>query len=219
MDEAMMNESPMRSCPHCPPGKRESNVVRYGKYGQDKDRQLFLCRSCGMRFRDAGAMGGYSYPPETIGTAIRLFYEGRSFRAIASFITKRFSIEDPGISTQTIRRWVTGFSPALTRAWLERRPDPGLWGTVRHWSVHCWRGSSPLHWCVVMDDDNHYVLAYAVRWGQWGPGIERSDRHGKRAFGPFRQHTRSILHTAVRESGLSPSQRRGPGRDRSHIRC
>ena len=167
-----MNKGPMRPCPHCPPGQRERKVVRYGV--TSRGRQLFLCRSCGKRFGDAGALGGYSYPPEIIGTAIRLFHEGRSLRAISSSITetfsktfsKTFSIGDAGISTQTIRRWVTEFSPALTSAWLERRPAPGLWGIVRWWSVHYWCGSSPLHWCVVMDDDSRYILAYAVRWDQ-----------------------------------------------------
>ena len=154
-----MNKILDLTCPHCSSGR----VVRNGTRG---GRQLFRCKNlhCGKRFGEAGAVGGYTYPPEAVGAGMRKFYGGESFGSIASYITDTF--KPPGIKTsaETIRRWVTEFSPALIKVWLESPPDPGLWGYWRRWSVHFWKGSRPISWVVVMDDDSRYILACSARW-------------------------------------------------------
>lgn len=155
-----MNQALIRSCPKCGSGR----VVRNGTRGA---RQLYLCRNpgCGKRYGEGGAVGGCTYPPEAIGSAIRRFYGGESFGSITSSITPTLKTPGSKTSAETIRRWVTKYSPALIGKWLDEPPDPGLWGYWRRWSVHHWTGCRPIHWVVVMDDDSRYILACSARKG------------------------------------------------------
>ena len=53
------------SCPYCKRCRTNLNGTRKGK-------QIYWCRDCGKQWREGGAIGGHSFPPDQIGAAIQI---------------------------------------------------------------------------------------------------------------------------------------------------
>src|SRR5437588_9349862 len=68
---------------------------------------------------------GFRFPPDIIQRAVWLYFRFTlSFRDVEDLLAER-GIE---VSYETIRHWVTGFGPAITRHLRSRRPRPhGQW--------------------------------------------------------------------------------------------
>jgi len=80
------------------------NLVRYGK---SKDLQLYLCHKCGRKGTDNRALPKMKVPPQVIGAALSMFYEGLSLSAIRRQLWQIYHIEP---SRSTIYEWTTKYS-------------------------------------------------------------------------------------------------------------
>ena len=74
------------NCPYCKSSRTNLN-------GRREDKQTYLCRECGKRWMQKGAMGGHSFSPDLIGEAIQLYYNGFSLRKVARAIEEQFGIK------------------------------------------------------------------------------------------------------------------------------
>ena len=73
------------------------NIMKRGKYGKNKERDLLYCRTCGKRFTatKATAFFGLHFPDDTIGQIIHHAAEGVGVRATGRLL---------GIDKDTVNR-------------------------------------------------------------------------------------------------------------------
>ncbi len=148
--ELVVNAKRM-SCPYCEGSRTNLN-------GKRNDRQIYLCRDCGKQWREGGAMGGRSFPPDQIGAAIQMFYTGLSPGKAAEALTDQFGIKDAHVTPETIRKWVDRYTDAAIR--LARHlttPGGGKWWIFRQSTVTPRR-----HWLMALDDRTGYICANHV---------------------------------------------------------
>ncbi len=138
------------NCPYC----AGADVI---KYGTRSGYQVFRCKTkgCEKRFNSTGTTHGRKVPPEYIGAAIRMYYSGMSYKAIAEQIRDAYDIPEP--SKATVYEWVRDY----TQAALETMKDYPA-HTSGHWVVDEMMldvgGDKYWNWNV-MDHDTRYLLA------------------------------------------------------------
>ena len=134
-------------CPYC----RSGHVVLNGV---PLDRQVYLCRGCGKKWREGGAIGGRHYSPDQIGSAIQTVYTGLSFRKAAARVQEMWSIRDAEIAPQTVRHWVLRYTDAAMASLRETKvPSCGRWSL---WGIK--GGYFQSAWFMV-DTDTGYILS------------------------------------------------------------
>ena len=154
------NEAGRMSCPYCKGCRTVLNGTRKGRQG-------YLCLECGKQWRQGGAIGGRSFPPDQIGFAIQMYYTGLSFRQAAKELKHRFGIHETDVSPETIRNWVDSYTDAAIRLvrW-SKAPDDAMWWDFRKLTL-----SPPRTWMMMLDDRTGYIEAIHVadfwrsRWG------------------------------------------------------
>ena len=137
------------NCPYC----HDSRVVKNGKNANGK--QTYLCRPCGKRFLDTGAVHGRKAPSNHIGAAIDMFYSGMSYKQIAEMMAKTYDIPEP--SKETLYGWVRDYTDAAV---AETHQHPAH--TSRHWvadEMQVKVGGEQLWNWNVMDSETRYILA------------------------------------------------------------
>ena len=145
------NEVGRMNCPYCESSKTSFN-------GKRKQRQNFLCSVCGKQWREGGAIGGRSFPPDQIGAAIQRYYTGASFRQVAKELKHRFSIHETDVSPETIRHWVDSYTDAAIKLFQYSIAHRGGMGwDFRKLTLHC---SRP--WMMILDDKTGYIWAIHV---------------------------------------------------------
>ena len=136
------------NCPAC----NSESVIKQGKRN---GYQRYLCKDCRKKFHDSGNTKGHRYPPEQIGAAVRMFYSGMSYKAIAEHMEDTFDIPEP--SKRAIYQWVKEYTEAATD---EMAGHPAH--TSGEWvadEMMVWVGGEKYwHWNV-LDSETRYVLA------------------------------------------------------------
>jgi transposase-like protein len=89
---------------------REVREIRVVKYGSDVGKQVFKCRDCGRKFRDA-LLKKTRYSPETISLTLDLYFSGLSLRKIARTLNIHF---DMSIGDATVYRWIQTYVPQIS---------------------------------------------------------------------------------------------------------
>ncbi|NQW22678.1 MAG: IS6 family transposase [SAR202 cluster bacterium] len=87
-------------CPEC----SASDII---KYGTRKGTQVYKCKPCDKKFTANGAMPGRRIPPDQVGDAIGMFYDGLSYRDIQRRMQTRYGFTP---STATLYEWVRDYS-------------------------------------------------------------------------------------------------------------
>ena len=136
------------ACPSC----GNSRVVKMGiRNGQ----QRYLCRNCRKAFRANGKAEGRRMDAELMGSAIRDYYSGKSYKQIAEGLHDEYDIPEP--SKATIFEWVRDYTAHAL---------DGMEGKKAHTSGH-WvademyvkvGGKMAYNWNV-MDSKTRYILA------------------------------------------------------------
>ena len=145
------NEVGRMNCPYC-----ESSQTSFN--GKRKQRQNYLCSVCGKQWREGGAIGGRSFPPDQIGDAIQMYYAGSSFRQVAKELKHRFSIHETEVSPETIRNWVDSYTDAAIRLFQYSKAHRGGMGwDFRKLTLHRARP-----WMMILDDKTGYIWAIHV---------------------------------------------------------
>ena len=135
------------SCPYC----RECRTVLNGRR---KGKQIYQCRGCEKQFREGGAIGGHSFPPDQIGAAIQQYYTGWSLRKTARALKDQFGIQDADVTPKTIRNWVDRYTDAAISLVRDLKvPGDGLW-----WVFTMGTSNNKPWWRLVLDDTSGYIF-------------------------------------------------------------
>ena len=145
----------------CPYGGDHRTIL----YGTRKGKQIYFCRDCILQFKEGGAVGGRSYPPDQIGAAIKMYYNGWSLRQVAKGLTNEFDIMDAYVAPETIRHWVDRYTDAA----LEWRRDLEMPDGETLWIIAICALDTQRRWQMVLDDRTGYI--YGINVG----GIEEGD--------------------------------------------
>ena len=119
-----------------------------------KAKQIYRCRGCGKQFREGGAIGGHSFPPDQIGAGIQMYYTGLSLRKAARALKDQFGIQDADVTPKTIRNWVDRYTDAaISLARDLKKPCGEMWWVF----TICTTNNKPL-WRLVLDDTSGYIF-------------------------------------------------------------
>ena len=136
------------TCPVC----KSDHVVKIGKRD---GHQRYLCRGCTKRFYANGNVPGYRFPPEQIGAAIGMFYNGMSYKQIAENMEDMFDISEP--SKRTIYEWVREYTDRAKDAMQGHKARTGDEWVADEMQV---KVGGERYWLWnVMDSRTRYILA------------------------------------------------------------
>ena len=137
------------NCPRC----TSEAVVKRGK--NREGTQTYSCKACRGRFSNDGLGKGRRVPAEQVGTAINLFYDGLSFKAIAENLSDMYDIPEP--SKASVYEWVRDYTGLAQREMGKYKAKTGSeW--VADEMVLKVGGEKLWNWNV-MDADTRYILA------------------------------------------------------------
>lgn len=105
-------------CPYC----ASSNLVRHGlrhnKYG---DLQRFTCRNCGKRFTQNLGFEHMGSNPQSITSAMQLYFTGESLRNVQKFLR----LQGVEVHYTTVYRWIRKYVEIMGRYLEQIQPQVG----------------------------------------------------------------------------------------------
>lgn len=136
------------NCPAC-----GSSKVK--KHGKQVGQQRYRCKECKKAFRANGKAEGRRMDAEMMGSAIRDYYTGKSYKQIAEGLQTEYDIPEP--SKATIFEWVRDYTEKAVREMENHKAETG-----DHWVadelVVDVGGEKAWLWNV-MDGKSRYILA------------------------------------------------------------
>ena len=136
------------TCPVC----EGAHVIKHGKRG---GYQRYLCRDCKKAFNTTGNIPGRRFPPEQVGAALGMFYNGMSYKQIAENMEDMFDITEP--SKATIYEWVKDYTDRALDAMKGHKARTGDEWVADEMMV---RVGGEKYWLWnVMDSKTRYILA------------------------------------------------------------
>ena len=137
------------NCPHCD----GDHVVKMGiRNGQ----QRYLCRNCKKAFRANGKAEGRRMDAELMGSAIRDYYTGKSYKQIAEGLKEEYDLgKEP--SKATIYEWVRDYTDKAIAQMQDHKAR-----TSGHWVADEMQvdvGGKKMWLWNVMDSKTRYILA------------------------------------------------------------
>lgn len=91
-------------------------VVKFGKY---KSRQLYWCKTCKRKFKADDTTFHMKIPANRITSALNMFYEGMSIKAIRRNLQQEFGSMP---STATIYEWIQKYTQYATDSIRDYKP-------------------------------------------------------------------------------------------------
>ena len=136
------------ACPVC----QSTDVKRDGKQSGE---QRYRCKPCQKKFRASGKAPGRKMDSELMGSAIRDYYSGKSYKQIAEGLAKEYDIPEP--SKATIYEWVRDYTDTAVKQMEGVEIHPGDHWVADEMSVDV-GGRKAWLWNV-MDGETRYILA------------------------------------------------------------
>ena len=135
-------------CPYC-------GNARIVKNGTQKGKQRYRCKSCSKQFNDSGALHGHRIPAEHIGSAIRDYYGGKSYKEIGESMADEYDMPEP--DKAAVYHWVKEYSDIAAGA-MQDYPahTSGKWVAAE---MQVKVGGKPMWNWNVMDAGTRYILA------------------------------------------------------------
>ena len=135
-------------CPACGSGK----VV---KDGFMTGQQRYRCRACKKKFRANGKAPGQKMDAEMVGSAIRDYYTGKSYKQIAEGLRDEYNIPEP--SKATVYEWVRDYTDLAVQEGNKHKAQTGDHWVADETMVDV-GGRKAWLWNV-MDGRTRYILA------------------------------------------------------------
>ena len=92
------------------------------KSGVQRGQQRYQCAACKVRFRHGMEMGK-RMTAEQVGTAIRLYYSGMSYKQIAESMADTYNIPEP--SKATVYEWVRDYTDRAVQRMKHHKANVG----------------------------------------------------------------------------------------------
>ena len=137
------------NCPACLSDK----VV---KDGSQSGEQRYRCKPCQKRFRANGKAQGRRMDAEMMGSAIRDYYTGKSYKQIAEGLKEEYDLpKEP--SKATIYEWVRDYTDEAVASMKNHRAATGGHWVADEMQVNV--GGKKVWLWNVMDSKTRYILA------------------------------------------------------------
>ncbi len=136
------------SCPAC-------DSDRVVKDGFQKGTQRYECKNCKKKFRANGKAEGRRMDAEMMGSAIRDFYTGKSYKQIAEGLKEEYDIPEP--SKATIYEWVRDYTEEAKELTADMKAQVGDEWVADEMAVKV--GGWQMWNYNVMDTKTRYILA------------------------------------------------------------
>ena len=136
------------NCPAC----ESASVIKVGiRNGQ----QRYQCKGCDKKFRANGKAPGQRMDAEMVGSAIRDFYTGKSYKQIAEGLRDEYDIPEP--SKATVYEWVRDYTDLAVEEGNRHKAQTGDHWVADETMVDV-GGRKAWLWNV-MDGKTRYILA------------------------------------------------------------
>ena len=136
------------NCPKC-------GGDRIVKIGRQSGVQRYRCKDCPKDFRANGKAEGRRMDAELMGSAIRDFYTGKSYKQIAEGLKEEYDIPEP--SKATIYEWVRDYTDEAKELTADMKAQVGDEWVADEMAVRV-AGWQMWNWNV-MDTKTRYILA------------------------------------------------------------
>jgi transposase-like protein len=143
----VVEDSRVIKCPHC----QGEGIVKYGQYG---GVQRYWCKVCKRKFADNKAMPRRRIPPDRVGAAVSMFYQGLSLSEIQRSFEHMYDFKP---STATIYEWVVDYTNLALHDIKPLKARTGDTWVADEMVVKI-GGKKYWNWNV-MDADTRYLLA------------------------------------------------------------
>ncbi|MGI0062412.1 MAG: IS6 family transposase, partial [Nitrosotalea sp.] len=140
-------------CQFCDSDRLVKNAVRHNKYG---DIQRYLCKSCGKRFSINLGFEKMRASPQTITSAMQLYFTGESLRNVQKFL----QLQGIEVSHVTIYRWIDKYV-GLMQKYLEQM-KPQVSDTWRADELFLKVQGNLKYLFAMMDDETRFLIAQEV---------------------------------------------------------
>ncbi len=151
--ETVLRPVPPGTCPYCMSNKAKKKGFRKNQSG---DLQKYQCKECGRRFSTNLGFENMHAPPETITTAMGLYFDGMSYRKIERYL----KLHGATISHVTAYKWVKKYVRLMDGYLESHTPQVGdkwhadeLWIKVR---------SEQKYLFAMMDAKTRFMLSQEV---------------------------------------------------------
>ena len=139
-------------CPYCDSEK----LAKWGTTTEGNQRYRCGAESCKRTFLDTGTLNGRRMNPDMVGSAIRDFYTGKSYKQIAEGLKEEYDLEKEP-SKATIYEWVkTHTDNAIKQMGGHKAKTGGHW-VADEMKVKV--GGKQMWLWNVMDSETRYILA------------------------------------------------------------
>ena len=136
------------NCPDC----ASSRIV---KVGVRNGQQRYRCRGCNKDFRAGTKAEGRKMDADLMGSAIRDFYTGKSYKQIAEGLKEEYDIPEP--SKATIYSWVRDYTDRAVDEMKGHKAKTGGHWVADETQVDV--GGQKMWLWNVMDAETRYILA------------------------------------------------------------
>ena len=137
------------ACPEC-------DSQRVHKAGTQSGEQRYRCNGCGKKFRAGGKAKGRKMDAEMVGSAIRDFYSGKSYKQIAEGLHDEYDLpKEP--SKATIYEWVRDYTDKALKEMKGHKAKTGGHWVADEMQVDV--GGNKMWMWNVMDAETRYILA------------------------------------------------------------
>ncbi len=181
-------------------------VVKYGSY---KGVPCFLCKSCNRKFKADDNLAGMRVPTKEIASALNLYYDGSSVRAIGRHFQQEIG-HTP--STASIYEWIQRYSQYLTESTKDYHPNVGNeW--VADETVLKIGGQNVWLWDII-DSKTRFLIATHMSYTRTSKDAEQLmkqayERTGKIPRVIYTDKLRAYLEGIERVFGADTSHRQG----------
>ncbi len=135
------------------PGCESDHVI---KAGMQSGQQRYRCRKCDKKFRVGNKAEGRKMDAELMGSAIRDFYTGKSYKQIAEGLKEEYDLEKEP-SKATIYEWVKTYTDQASDDMKGHKAETGGHWVADEMMVDV--GGKKMWLWNVMDAETRYILA------------------------------------------------------------
>ena len=139
------------ACPDCKGDKIK-------KHGFQKGEQRYFCKTCKKAFRAGGKAKGRKMDAEMMGSAIRDYYTGKSYKQIAEGLKEEYDLEKEP-SKATVYEWVRDYTTKAQQELQGHKAKTGGHWVADEMAVKIDGYEKPLWLWNVMDSETRYILS------------------------------------------------------------
>jgi transposase-like protein len=165
-------------CPYCTGTKLVRHGLRHNRYG---DLQRFSCRTCGKRFTQNLGFEHMGANPQSITSAMQLYFTGESLRNVQKFLR----LQGVEVDHTTIYRWIKKYTEIMDKYLEQMQPQVG--NTWRADELFLKVRGDMKYLYALMDDETRFWIAKEVADTKYHANVHDLFKLGRKITGkaPF----------------------------------